>query len=116
MLYRTHLQALILLIFLGRSLGQVASAHSEGNAVNIHLGDMIVAGNYTVIFRNCTLVQNGNIFVRENGTLLLDNCDLVLNQSGMYQYNMEVHDNGRLFVLNSSLSSEYSFYQYYDGD
>jgi len=34
----------------------------------------------------------------------------------MYQYKLEVHDNGRLFALNSSISSDYSFDQYYDGN
>lgn len=113
---RSHLQVLILLIFLGGSLGHVDSAILGGNDVYAHIGDLIVAGNDTVTFENCTLIQNGNIYVRENGTLLLDNCDLVLNQSSMYQYNLEVHDNGRLFALNSSISSDYGFDQYYDGN
>jgi len=112
----SHLQVLILLIFLGGSLSHVDSPIFGGNDVCADIGDLIVAGNDAVTFENCTLIQNGNIYVRENGTLLVDNCDLVLNQSSMYQYKLEVHDNGRLFALNSSISSDYSFDQYYDGN
>ncbi|MBS7633523.1 hypothetical protein KEJ15_07925, partial [Candidatus Bathyarchaeota archaeon] len=113
---KSSLFLLVSLSLLGEGLSHVYNPTVKGFDVHIYVGDLVVGGNETLVFHDCTLIQNGNIYVVENATLILDNCSLNLNQSYLYQYTLEVHDNGRLICLNSSLSSNYGFMQFYDGN
>lgn len=113
---RGYLVVVVVVVLLVGVAGCVAGALLDEGAVYVHAGDLVVAGNETVTYENCTLIQNGNIYIRENGTLVLRNCDLVLNQSSLYQYVLEVSGNGALLASGANLSSAYSFDQVYRDD
>lgn len=116
MAMRGYLVVVVVVVLLVGVAGCVAGALLDEGAVYVHAGDLVVAGNETVTYENCTLIQNGNIYIRENGTLVLRNCDLVLNQSSLYQYVLEVSGNGALLASGANLSSAYSFDQVYRDD
>lgn len=96
-------------------LGGITSWKNAGYWIEIvHNGDLVTGQTQTFVIENCTYIQSGNIDVRDYGTFIIRNAELLLNQSGHYEYNVTVEDNGNWSSSNAMLSSNYYFSQRFD--
>jgi len=81
---------------------------------NVHLGDIKIRGNETLIIENCDFYQRGNIVVNETGSLILRNATLILDQPSSHQFEISFHNNSYFESYNSiiinSNSSDGGYY------
>ncbi len=92
-----------------------SSAYMYDN-VTTHYGNLIVDGTQTFVIENCRYIQIGDILVKGYAELQLKDCEFVLNQSTYYQWNISVNENAQLHSENVSITSNFSYDQFYDDE
>ena len=81
--------------------------------VTENTGDLVIDGNNTVLIENSKFIQTGNIYLLENCSLILRNSKLIMNQTRNIQFRIDARDNSLISCFNTSISSNYAFYNFF---
>jgi len=67
--------------------------------------DLIIGGTDVITIVDSEYLHSGNIVIKDNGTLVIESSKFEIYSTKDFEYNITIQDDGRLLLINGSLSS-----------